>query len=1055
MVRAAAGSAIMIILSLCDLSSLAFSPLDACETKGFPNSLSTGGNTYKVADARDCVNGFRINLHDMLITLENMYFGHSTIYSFTDIARNSTSSVESNKCGLKVHNVTVDVKAGLHEIHTDLVQPELRKQGLDDSAPALGELTASELYARLSAPSDVAAFSFHSRLRSLLSTLQDAHTLYTFNTAIFQVLPVKFSAEPCTKDGDAKFQVRAAPANRAVDLFNLHGRTQVLSSGTDKVVQSIDGKDPVEYLQRIGDGVGNVHDKGQRFNAVLLSELIGGCDGICGVLGANMDMVEAGHESPEFCFADGSCQIVDWVLSYESTTVDAIFAEKDKDYMTLQGMESEKAKWEQERALACAAIPACAKQFPPSEQAPRFSMSATRAYRRGLGSRIPNRVLQDAALLFAQATAASSVASGIAERVLKEPPAKIELRTHSDAGTFSHAKAKAPTEFCYGGQPQGSHVVQTCCYKGLYQGFQEFVTASILGDMAVFKLTSMGSDTSSFGAAAHAWAKLSARSQLAGVKRVLIDLVGNGGGLVALSDFLQSLFLKEYEPKNLCSFYNKRIAPYWKEWIDSFGQGLDASVKQHLESLRQLATNQTVDVVQWYAKFQFRYLKGILRASNSILGEAFQCQFRQGQCKGVVTIDLSIVDELIARTNAATSVEDVVDIAEQELPKRAFVPTILLGISEADAASGWFPFKGLDVLDPATLKPYPNMSGAREPEVQQWGGVESHYSKRGFLSACSVASDEGLKELVRSGFLIQATADEVKAARDHPWEQIAFVTDGNAGSAGSSFPSKLMASGYGTAFTYGGRQDADGMDTSAFAGGSVTEYAQWWPQVAAAAELGMWLLPNSSWERYSRSVHSTMFSDVDSPLYPYPMPLQAASSRFNFNIMYLREVSDATSLPRQYYRMPAHKHYEQWPEKLHRTCDNTDGLLRLYRAINEEDWWALRQAPEYLHNGWGGACLPNATQKCLPPGCSSPTFKVAVPFPGPGLFPSVGTCGHSSDSSDDDDDDAGLIIWIVVAIVASVIAIALGVWCVKFRGKVNPSGTEQSDDLPLAEVGNS
>ena len=63
------------------------------------------------------------------------------------------------------------------------------------------------------------------------------------------------------------------------------------------------------------------------------------------------------------------------------------------------------------------------------------------------------------------------------------------------------------------------------------------------------------------------------------------------------------------------------------------------------------------------------------------------------------------------------------------------------------------------------------------------------------------------------------------------------LTDGLAGSAASTFVTGLIASGFATAFTYGG--NGGPMDSTAFAGGNVEEYDGWWPKVAMAAEYGM------------------------------------------------------------------------------------------------------------------------------------------------------------------------------------------------------------------------
>lgn len=166
------------------------------------------------------------------------------------------------------------------------------------------------------------------------------------------------------------------------------------------------------------------------------------------------------------------------------------------------------------------------------------------------------------------------------------------------------------------------------------------------------------------------------------------------------------------------------------------------------------------------------------------------------------------------------------------------------------------------------------------------------------------------------------------------------------------------------------------MDSSGFAGGNVEEYATWWPKVAVAAELGMWLLPNSSWERASRALNATLNeSGLEEVFYPYPMPLQSQRARFNFNIMYLRELAedDDSLLPRQYYRLPAHRHYADWPRRLQESCGNPAAQVALYERIRGEDWCAVRRAPQYLGRGWAQACVPEARKCVCCPVVSNPT----------------------------------------------------------------------------------
>jgi len=351
------------------------------------------------------------------------------------------------------------------------------------------------------------------------------------------------------------------------------------------------------------------------------------------------------------------------------------------------------------------------------------------------------------------------------------------------------------------------------------------------------------------------------------------------------------------------------------------------------------------------------------------------------------------------------------------------------------------------------LQPFPHMSGLLEARTQHWGGQPGNYSKRGIFQSClvSTVTDQNLLMLRRMNLINTSTYEMLKSARDHPFEEISILTDGLSGSAGSAFPSKLMMSGYATVFSYGGRGDPLGMDSSGFAGGNVLDYQEWWPLVAAAAEFGMFVLPNSTWEQHSRSTHDAFRPEADStPVYPYPMPKAEAFASFNFNIMYVREFSDNTSLPRQFYRLPAHKHYAKWPKRLHYTCSNTNELLSMYKQVHDEDWWAVRESPQYLNNGWSDTCIPAGSKRCC---CGQATCSIPGPrsWPSTVSFPPVGLCTDvSSDRT---------TLWIICAIIVVVFvpAVFVGAFssrCIRRRLPAPPPEGTPSD-APTAELASS
>merc|ERR1712232_1065690 len=126
------------------------------------------------------------------------------------------------------------------------------------------------------------------------------------------------------------------------------------------------------------------------------------------------------------------------------------------------------------------------------------------------------------------------------------------------------------------------------------------------------------------------------------------------------------------------------------------------------------------------------------------------------------------------------------------------------------------------------------------------------------------------------------------------------------------------------------------------------------------------------------------------------MPLKLANARFNFNMMYVKQFGidgDNTMLPRQFYRIPAHKQYNIWPKWLSWTCGNSVALLSLYLTIQNEDWFAVRRHPQFLGRGWSAKCVPNERQReCCP--TPSPLSAFALGFNSvPSVLVALVVCG--------------------------------------------------------------
>jgi len=221
------------------------------------------------------------------------------------------------------------------------------------------------------------------------------------------------------------------------------------------------------------------------------------------------------------------------------------------------------------------------------------------------------------------------------------------------------------------------------------------------------------------------------------------------------------------------------------------------------------------------------------------------------------------------------------------------------------------------------------------------------------------------------------------------WKQMAIVTDGTAGSAASLFTTKMIVSGWATAFTYGGFV-GERMDTSAYAGGNVENYQVWWPKVLFAAELGLWMTPKKAeWKVLAQGTNNSIIPGLD-PV-PLPFPTRAIVS-FNWNMMYMKELGNE-ALPREWYSIPAHRHFDWWAKGLNnpKTSPHPKKLFDLYAMVATQDWCGLRTTPE-IPGGGASSCpaaQSNALGKCRVINASGGDTSSVGAFAAPAAVPAL------------------------------------------------------------------
>jgi hypothetical protein len=395
--------------------------------------------------------------------------------------------------------------------------------------------------------------------------------------------------------------------------------------------------------------------------------------------------------------------------------------------------------------------------------------------------------------------------------------------------------------------------------------------------------------------------------------RLILDLSDNGGGAVEYANLLTYLISPQHDtPETLCSQYRVAVSKFWSKWIESFGGRWSMLIK----SAEQLGAEDI--------RSRLIRLRSILKLGKEI---------------GAVPPLRTDVVERLTRDAETLDHESLKQTWKNILNQKdkILIPSQGFGggpafqsLTGEDTKSGWFPFTG-DVKDPNTESPFhPPAEPFLHPEEHRWGPKSANYSQR-YLFACDLAFDPDLAELLH-----------LRESK-WQWKEVAILTNGLCGSACSLIATKLQFAEGATVFTYGGVPNGEGllqepMDHSAFAGGNVEQYKDFWPNVLYAAVVGdiLWG-PDTPIGKLLREPGAKRHHWANSLLLPLPSP---AVTTFNYNMMHIRELGP-DALPREWYTIPAHKNYEVWLAG--NTEDGINGQQQLYKAISSENWGALRE----------------------------------------------------------------------------------------------------------------
>lgn len=386
--------------------------------------------------------------------------------------------------------------------------------------------------------------------------------------------------------------------------------------------------------------------------------------------------------------------------------------------------------------------------------------------------------------------------------------------------------------------------------------------------------------------------------------RLILDLSDNGGGLVEAANIFTYLIAPRLDtPEKLCSHYRVAMHSFWRKWIRSFG-GQWERLENEADTLSAVEIRNRIERL-WDTFELEAAIKVPAPIRKSILKPLYDDRHR-------------LTDRDLRRRwrELLANKDDLLLPGPDDRFK---------SVVGKDASDGWYPLDA-NVKDPSTARYFdPPTKPFQRPDTKQWGKGKAMYSQP-YLMSCSTVFD--------SEFNAEWGLDQAK----FQWREIAVVTNGLCGSTCSLIATKLQFAEGATVFTYGGVPGDELMDSSAFAGGSVYEWKDFWPQTLYAAVIGDILHgPRTEIGRLMREPGAKKRHWAKSLLLPLP---HSAKVGFNYDMMHTTELGP-DALPREWYTIPAHKHYDVW--HFDETPQGREGRLDLYKQIQAEDWARLRK----------------------------------------------------------------------------------------------------------------
>ncbi|KAF4752855.1 hypothetical protein FOZ63_010492, partial [Perkinsus olseni] len=878
-----------------------------------------------------CVSQLTISRFDALFTLHNLRYGVAEAYAFTDIAKDSTTSIiQNNTCGFQVYDIRVDL-IGVFD----------RK--IEEMAKATKGMTGKRRMEYLKGPTP--ALPFHGGLMDVLNSLYDAHTYYQSPLNMFTfVLPVGFQPvcssndSPCPDTSTQKVRLREVGLD--VEYRKIFTKWPTVHHYNYlSPIATINGQEVLEWMESMVTGgvLKGLHQGvNQRINDWFFIN-----DAPLYIPLAWYHVSSADDITPlQVVYEDGTSDTIEWLgklIDYskgmESMGVSdglswrvynsLINRNTQFDYV----IDMEKRKFgrylntltDTPNTNLAAADPqldyAVTKVLEngrrrPDPSAPEEVVNGMKGDDDGEGRRRVTSALVDKKIR----RSGSSTPHGSGDRI----PHPMMVRGSSGALDTAAAASSSSSR------------AQLPRWKEAIGGVLKWRVEANAMVVVITTFSISPHTTNSHDILLPQFFQIQEEARRMGIRRILLDLSGNTGGSLN-SAFAVLWYL--LTPSEVCQPQAKHITNHWRLWLQSFAFHWSKSVD---DGARRV----------WRRLEDASFIQERMDELRSILRYA-------------AAIDKSTIgDDLDGALRNVDGLEAwVLGMQDGKARRWAFLQILQHQLFLTESAreditrssTGWYPFGNTDFVDPATGASFdPPLRQYQHPETHHWGG-SSNYSQRAPWRFCEDIINRQMPALQRqyapSGIRPAAAADWSY------WREVAVLTDGRCGSACTTVAATLYLSKRATTYTFGGRIDK-AMAFGSYAGGNVVSYDHFWPRFSIASHLAHWgTLGGSPWsKRYGKNwVHyATIFPTT-------------ATASFTFNMAFHTALGQQ-SLPVQWYEMPSHYHEEVGIGNfctVYRARDEVDDSLvalkvfhkdEIRRAKKEKDVLMEKHALSRLHH---------------------------------------------------------------------------------------------------------